>query len=466
MINMQDYVSPDRTGKAGLRIATITAGSAALSLTASAHSAPSFGAGDVGKNIVVIGAGADGANLYTTISTFIDSAHADLAAPASTKVSKAAVAWWDLAQDDTSAFNDAQNNCTVGNGILYCPGDVYIISAPLTASTDLQSIIGDGARETFFVCTAAVTGTFLSVPDIPSWFSLGGAPTQGFTILGPGFQVPATVTAWSITSNIATFTANNSFQPGQELFLQGFIGKSNTTVNNKFVTVLASGLTSTQFQADIAAPDTSSTDTGVASLNWNGIAFTSPGADWIEIGNVEIQAFPGDAIQVNDVIVSDFRHVIMSGCGQGFNDIPSATGFNGGTSINFDTCYANGNYKAGYHVISLAYSSFNNCAADSNGIAYYLHGAESISFNGCGSELQEYRNAAYPGYSFYFHGAKNCVLNCAFAASGPASNVLSTHLVFDDGAAGIFVNVFRANVQGTAIPPTNVFTIDDDCSDI
>jgi hypothetical protein len=72
------------------------------------------------------------------------------------------------------------------------------------------------------------------------------------------------------------------------------------------------------------------------------------------------------------------------------------------------------------------------------------------------SELQEYRNTAYPGYSFYFHGVKNCVLNYAFAASGPASNVLTTHLVFDDGAARIFVNVFKANVQAAAVPPTKV----------
>jgi hypothetical protein len=468
MINIQDYVSPDRTGKAGPRIASMSAGLSSVSLDSTASSAPAFSATDVGKNIVVIGAGAGGANLYTTIATFVDSTHAELAATAAVSLSRAAIAWWDGSQDDTIAFNNAQNDCTVGNGVLYCPGDVYIISSPLNASNNLQSIIGDGARQTFFVCTSSLAGTFLSVPNVPSWFSLGGAPTQGFTILGPGFQTPATVTAWSISSNVATFIANKSFQAGEEILLQGFIGKSNSTVNNKFVTVLASGLSGTQFQTALNAPDTLSviTDTGVANLNWNAIAFTSPGADWIAIGSIEIQAFPGDAVQANDVIVSAFRQLIMSHCGQGFNDMPSPTTSDAGTSLNFDTCYADGNYKAGYYVSALAYTSFNNCAADSNGVAYYLHGAESVSFNGSGSELQVYRNDAYPGYSFYFHGAKSCVLNSGFAASGPDSDVRSTHLVCDDGAGEIFVKSFKANAQPSPISPTNVFTIDITCSDI
>jgi hypothetical protein len=465
MINIQDYVSLPRTGKAGLRIASISSGTSELSLIADQHSAPNFTDADVGKNIVVIGAGNNRANLYTTISALIDSTHVELATTALNTVSKAAVAWWDPSQDDTIAFNNAQDDCTAGNGVLYCPGDVYIISSTLSASTDLQSIIGDGARETFFVCTSSLAGNFLSVPNVPSWFSLGGALTQGFTILGPGFQVPATVTAWSITSNVATFTATNIFQAGQEILLQGFTGKDNTTVNDKFVTVLASGLSDSQFQANLTAPDASITDTGVASLNWNGVAFISAGADWIDVGNIEIQAFAGDAIQVNDVIVSAFRQIIMSGCGQGFNDMPAPGGSDGGTSLNFDTCYADGNYKAGYYVRS-AYSSFNNCAADSNGVGYYLHGAESVSLNGCGSEVDENRNAAYPGYFYYFHGAKSCAVNCCFAICGPESNVLSTYLVFDDGATGIFVNVFKANAPTSATPPTNIFTIDKTCSDI
>jgi hypothetical protein len=86
--------------------------------------------------------------------------------------------------------------------------------------------------------------------------------------------------------------------------------------------------------------------------------------------------------------------------------------------------------------------------------------------NGCGSEVQEYRNAAYPGYFYYFHGAKSCALNGCYAICGPESNVLSTYLVFDDSATAIFVNVFKANAPTSSTSPTNVFTIDKTCSAI
>src|SRR5579872_6048467 len=150
MINIQDYVNPSRTGRAGLRIATIKSGFSTLSLTSNRHSAPVFSQSDVGKNIAALGAGANGANLYTTIQTFTNSTQVELAATASTDVDRAATAWWDNSQDDTTAFNSAQRDCTVGNGVLYCPGDVYIISSTLIASQNLQSLVGDGAGETFF----------------------------------------------------------------------------------------------------------------------------------------------------------------------------------------------------------------------------------------------------------------------------------------------------------------------------
>jgi hypothetical protein len=86
MINIQDYVNADRTGKAGLRMATIASGSSTLSIPPDRHSAPSFSQSDAGKNIVVIGAGADGGNLYTTIAMVTSLTEVELAAPASTTV--------------------------------------------------------------------------------------------------------------------------------------------------------------------------------------------------------------------------------------------------------------------------------------------------------------------------------------------------------------------------------------------
>jgi hypothetical protein len=79
----------------------ITGGGANL---ACATSAP-FKAGDVGKSIIVNGAGADGTSaLVTTIKTFTDSGHVVLNANAGTTASAAAVLW---SSDDTTAIQSA-----------------------------------------------------------------------------------------------------------------------------------------------------------------------------------------------------------------------------------------------------------------------------------------------------------------------------------------------------------------------
>jgi hypothetical protein len=84
----------------------MTASSATLACTTSTP----FTAGDVGKSIIVRGAGPTGVTtLVTTISGFTDSGHVTLAASASTTVSATIVAW---ATDDTAAFKQAVNAAT------------------------------------------------------------------------------------------------------------------------------------------------------------------------------------------------------------------------------------------------------------------------------------------------------------------------------------------------------------------
>lgn len=84
----------------------MTSGSAALACITSTP----FAAGDVGKAIMVKGAGPTGiTTLVTTVSGFTDSGHLTLAATASTTISGATVMW---ATDDTAAFQAAVNAAT------------------------------------------------------------------------------------------------------------------------------------------------------------------------------------------------------------------------------------------------------------------------------------------------------------------------------------------------------------------
>lgn len=57
-----------------------------------------------------------------------------------------------------------------------------------------------------------------------------------------------------------------------------------------------------------------------------------------------------------------------------------------GTSTSFDTCYASGNYLAGFCLKDAAYSSLLNCASDSNGLGYWLRNSTSTTLVSCGAE--------------------------------------------------------------------------------
>ena len=74
----------------------------------------------------------------------------------------------------------------------------------------------------------------------------------------------ASITSFSITSNVVTFqTTTNSFIPGQQVQISGL--GTGTYLNGQTLTVLQTGLSATQFSANFAHPDvTSTTDSGAA----------------------------------------------------------------------------------------------------------------------------------------------------------------------------------------------------------
>ena len=80
--------------------AAMTSGSAVLTCSTSAPFAP----GDVGKNVMVLAAGASGETLVGTISAYTDSSHVTLSATAGSTVSGVPAMW---ASDDTVAFQTA-----------------------------------------------------------------------------------------------------------------------------------------------------------------------------------------------------------------------------------------------------------------------------------------------------------------------------------------------------------------------
>ncbi len=84
--------------------------------------------------------------------------------------------------------------------------------------------------------------------------------TQTGPILSSTTLAPVTITAYSISSNVATFTAANSFSVGQSVTLNGF--PTSTFLNGQTVVVLAGSLSSSVFTANFTNADTMASEVG------------------------------------------------------------------------------------------------------------------------------------------------------------------------------------------------------------
>lgn len=121
----------------------------------------------------------------------------------------------------------------------------------------------DPTNGNFFTTTNRDLVTFYLYPATaaPAWLA-GVTYTTGDVVNFPGDS--ASITNVSITTNVATLTAANSFTAGEVVNLAGLT--TATFLNGFAATVLASGLSGTQFTFTFAHADyASAPDTGTAS---------------------------------------------------------------------------------------------------------------------------------------------------------------------------------------------------------
>ncbi|MGM5018735.1 hypothetical protein [Tardiphaga sp. 367_B4_N1_1] len=185
-----------------------------------AESAAGWVAGDVGKYIIVAGAGASGANLVTTIASYIDPTHVQLAnANASGGAISGKVA--EFGTDDTSAFQAAIDDCVAaGGGTVYIPpAKVFLVSrldlANIGVSLTLQ---GEGVNSSRI--------TPLSVPSYGTATGHVIDMTGGLFVKLKHFQLGAYNTLPTPTTGI--FIARSDVNPSNRLWLE------NVYVSGKF----------------------------------------------------------------------------------------------------------------------------------------------------------------------------------------------------------------------------------------
>jgi len=115
--------------------AIMTSGSAALS-----SATASFVAGDVGRAVIVVGAGVDGADLRTTISAYTSATQVTLGTAASQTVSRATLAKsLSDAKDVAMSYVASSNGKYRGildEGVALADGQYYVLEVTIDAGSD------------------------------------------------------------------------------------------------------------------------------------------------------------------------------------------------------------------------------------------------------------------------------------------------------------------------------------------
>ena len=134
--------------------------------------------------------------------------------------------------DDTAAIQAAFNGCYNGGvapygGVVEFPGPhSYVVSSTINAYDSCQ------------------------IEGVVSSSSVAGSPVR---ILwnGAAAGTVSTITAFSVTSGVATFTAANSLTAGQWVDIEGLTTASGVQLNRNIARVSATGLSSTQFEIPV-----------------------------------------------------------------------------------------------------------------------------------------------------------------------------------------------------------------------
>lgn len=167
--------------------------------------------------------------------------------------------------------------------------------------------------------------------------------------------------------------------------------------------------------------------------------------------NVRVTNWGADGIRIQTPIVSNFQKVYSSyNGGHGFN------WYEGGTSCNFQDCWARQNSEAGYRFYTSVYQSLTGCAADNNGTNYMVVNAQSIGFFGCGSEGALVNGGLYNGYGWYIDNSSVIKLDACWITDNRNLGVWVTN-----GANGISINAADNTPNGTAV---NFITVDSGCN--
>lgn len=150
------------------------------------------------------------------------------------------------------------------------PGVLNLLPVPVTPGSFASAVNGPGVG--FFAFTDLTTGSDVPRQYTPQWIDrisqVGPGAAPVFAVSTNAAGQPATITAFSVSSDVVTLTAANSFTAGQPVLFSDLTAAS--FLNGETLVVLGSGLSSTQFEVAFAIADSGTTaDSGKATPQTN-----------------------------------------------------------------------------------------------------------------------------------------------------------------------------------------------------
>lgn len=193
---------------------------------------------DVGKNIVVAGAGPNGTDLWTTISAFVSSSAVTLAANASSTVPSTPVqpnftAWG--AVDDTAAIQACINAAAAAEVGVYIPAGVYIISATLTIPSSESApnfIFGDQIDVSVLL---AQNPAIAAYTPMAVWQTVGSLGLFNFSFAGGSWSRAGSPSAGTLVTIQSFVSTMENCSVINSSFLQGFLVQNASGTISGFV---------------------------------------------------------------------------------------------------------------------------------------------------------------------------------------------------------------------------------------
>lgn len=197
------------------------------------------------------------------------------------------------------------NNQNIGGQGVLTPAQVQSLGMPAPGALNAQGLVvpNEWQANNFYTPGDQIMDSNGNLQQCtPYAQALSGANEPQWTGI-------LSITAWSIPSSgsteTVTFTADNSLSAGDIVILSGF--RNSLFFNGQSATVLASGLSSTQFQASFApltigseATSGSATENGsgltLGSLTWDGsVQWSAQGPAPSGVGTMEVE-FEGSGV--------------------------------------------------------------------------------------------------------------------------------------------------------------------------